>query len=602
MKAIFWIKLLLHLFLTLLPPTCTSICVCFPTHSSDLKTALVGKYWNDNNNYDDAYERIEIVNPLLNDMEDMAIVNFLRASGDAIVEASGFLHPQHNLKERSYDVMLMKLRRPSNKPPVKVNFDPNLPQKGGGNEIVVMGLGRTAVGGPKPDALQQVYVDFLPYEDCIDYSYSNVDYKFEMLPDMMCTMGKGIYTVRGQCYGDSGGPYLMQGNSYGEDLQVGVVSWAVNCASDVFPMVGSRTSASESFIRDIACAITADPSTPLCTSTDVTIDADIVPVTDGVSVSVNIYSDPYPHEVSWKIMSSDGSLLYAQVSYGNIQGDHDFYQVDLPPGQDFIFYIHDAADDGIFGDVDAVLYEIVLTEQGKNIVLLGGDGAFETERTETFRTPTANEIPGLMPPPSDSIARPFTSDTNTVLIFVYFDFGDYHEDLAWSITDAVDETNVFVSKGFDTYRYGDRVTEEISLPVGQYHFIVQDRRGTDDYRAFDSYRVSYKNPNGDMVSLLESQGAFLGESQTHDFTVPALGDSTTNSGVDNGSGQSSSPGGDSIGVCVNFGLPCQVFSDCCSGRCASGVCRTATVNPRRQRNRIGGTTRGGGASRAINGS
>jgi hypothetical protein len=201
-----------------------------------------------------------------------------------------------------------------------------------------------------------------------------------------------------------------------------------------------------------------------------------------------------------------------------------------------------------------------------------------------------------MAPPSDSIARPFAGDTNTVVIYVFFDFGDYHEDLAWSITDAADESNVFVSKRFDSYRYGDRVTEEVSLPIGQYNFIVQDRRGTDEFRAFDSYRLSYKSANGDMVPILESQGTFLVESQTQVFTVPDLSGGSNNPG---NAPPSSNPGGESLGVCVAFGFPCQVFSDCCSGRCASGVCRTSAVNPRRQRNRIGRTTRGGGASRNI---
>ncbi|KAG7371190.1 trypsin [Nitzschia inconspicua] len=569
--------------------------------ASNLKTALVGKYWNDDQNYSDEYERIDIVNPLDNDRDDLAIVNFLRASGDAIVETTGFVHPQHNLKKRSYDVMLVKLKRPSTKPTVTVNFDPNVPQKRGGNEIVVVGMGRIEVGGSKPDILQQVYMDFLPYEECINYAHGTVDFKFELLPDMMCTLGASIYPVRGQCYGDSGGPYLTIGDSYQEDVQVGVVSWAVNCASGVFPMVGSRTSASASFIKDIACAITAVPSTPLCNPTGTMFGPKLVQVTNGVTVSVHIYSDPFPHEISWKITSPNQSLLYAQVAFGDIQNDHDFRVVDLPPGQDFIFYILDAADDGILSDVDAVAYEIVLTEQGKDIVLLAGDGAFSTDRTETFRVPTHSEVPGLMVRPPESGARPFTSDTDAVLVRVFFDFGDYHDDLAWSITDALDESNVFVSKGFATYRYGDHTTEEIYLPVGRYHFIIQDRRGTDEYRAFHSYQISYRNKSGEMIPILESQGVLAVDSSTQEFKVPALEGSTDSSG--NGEGQVSTinSSSDSIRVCVDFGLPCQGFSDCCSGRCASGICRTSTANPRRQRNRIGAANGRGGASRNANG-
>ena len=174
----------------------------FSTHSSNLKWALVGKFWNDNNNHNDDYERIAIVNPLEFDVQDQAIVNYLQQSGDAIVDPSGFIHPEHNLKERKYDVMLMKLARPSTKPTVKVNFDPQVPaKKPNGNEIVVIGMGRTEVGGAKPDLLQQVYLDFIPYEDCIDSAAYNVDYKYELRPDMMCTHGVGLYNARGQCYG-----------------------------------------------------------------------------------------------------------------------------------------------------------------------------------------------------------------------------------------------------------------------------------------------------------------------------------------------------------------------------------------------------------------
>jgi hypothetical protein len=90
-----------------------------------------------------------------------------------------------------------------------------------------------------------------------------------------------------------------------------------------------------------------------------------------------------------------------------------------------------------------------------------------------------------------------------------------------------------------------------------------------------------------MFPLLESQGAFLGESLTQAFTVPSLGGGGTT--------PPSSSGGDSVGVCVNFGQPCQVFSECCSGRCASGVCRTSNSTPRQEGSRIGATTQGGAA-------
>ncbi|KAL3908251.1 MAG: hypothetical protein SGILL_008552, partial [Bacillariaceae sp.] len=556
---------------------------------SNLKWALVGKFWLDNTRTDDNHERIEIINPFF-DPDDQAVVTYLQKSGDAIVDPTGFIHPDHNLKERKYDVMLMKLRSPSLKPTVKVNFDPNIPaKKANGNEIVVIGLGRTEVGGPKPDLLQQVYLDFLPYEECIDSAAYNVDYKFELLPDMICTHGVGLYNSRGQCYGDSGGPYLDLGNGYEQDVQVGVVSWAVNCASPVFPMVGSRTSASEKFIRDVTCAITVDPTTRLCVGSDSVIQPDVVEVSNGVPVSVNVYSDPFGHEISWQILSADQSKVYAQRGFGSIKGDHDFFEVKLPAGQDFVFSIKDAADDGIFGDQDAVLYEIVLLDQDTNIVLMDGDGLFKTGRRDSFRVPTPDEYAALVPAPDRSGWQQFIiPEGTTIKVFVQFVFAEYHEDLSWSITDADDETKVYAKKNYDFYRYGDRIIETVELPKGKYHFTVHDRRGTDDYRAFEEYRLSYQADNGDYMSILESKGVFLGEVAVHEFNLPLVGV---------GDRPNVNPDDGAISVCTTYMLPCNHHTDCCSGRCAAGVCRAPTTDPRKSRNRLGRMGRGGGASR-----
>lgn len=157
----------------------------------------------------DGYEQIEILNPV-SEM-DYSITDPLEAAGLAIIDPAGFIHPRHSWTGVAgttpvYDVMLLKLANPSSHPVMRVNFDPNVPvERDTGNEIVVVGLGRTEVSGPLADVLQQVYLNYVPYDECIDAAAYNVDYKFELSPDMICTDGVGPYTVRGQCYGDSGG-------------------------------------------------------------------------------------------------------------------------------------------------------------------------------------------------------------------------------------------------------------------------------------------------------------------------------------------------------------------------------------------------------------
>jgi hypothetical protein len=140
----------------------------------------------------------------------------IETSGKAKIDNSGFVHPDHDHTERTYDIMLMKLSRPATNVPsdkiMKINMDPSIPIKkdGGANEITVIGMGNTDVSGsaPKPNTLQQVHLNYLPYEQCIDTEEYNLDYKFELLPHMICTQGAGTYGNRGQCYGDSGGKFV----------------------------------------------------------------------------------------------------------------------------------------------------------------------------------------------------------------------------------------------------------------------------------------------------------------------------------------------------------------------------------------------------------
>jgi hypothetical protein len=545
-------------------------------------------------------EQIEIMNPLeMMTSGNWSTVRNLETSDATIVDAAGFIHPLHDHNKRTYDIMVLKLARPSSpdRPIVKINTESNVPvkQPGGKNEITIIGMGNSEINGdfPMVPRLKQVHVDYLPYDECIDVNNYNLDYKFELLPHMICTHGAGIFGDRGQCYGDSGGPYILMGpNDTGsEDVQVGVVSWAVNCANSLYPMVGSRTSESIHFIKEVVCSISADPPSYLCAEENNDIDKSLSnrSIPDGVKVSVRIFSDPFGHELKWKITDLvDDSQIYAESPYGKIVGDHSFQDVIVPAGGRMRFTIDDAADDGIWGDADAILYEIVLVDSGGELIIVEGNGRFNTTRTEAFRIPQLSDehLAIVRASRAASSKKQYATVVGpTAPLEIYIEFADYHEDAAWSVT-SLDGLETYAYKNANEYRYGKDVTELVDLPAGEYQFTISDRRGTDEYRAFNFYRLSYldkqqRNGLGGETTVFQSVGLFDGETSSHSFVIPV---SATVDTVD----LSSSPEvviGDEVfldkatNLCFPLNHFCSADTHCCTGNCSNMRCGKKVEEP-----------------------
>eukprot|EP00536_Pseudo-nitzschia_multiseries_P010349 jgi/Psemu1/307203/fgenesh1_kg.311_\ len=265
-----------------------------------------------------------------------------------------------------------------------------------------------------------------------------------------------------------------------------------------------------------------------------------------------------------------------------------FQDVVVPAGGELKFEIDDAAKDGIFGDSDAILYEIVLPDQNTNgeIVVVAGNGQFGTHREEDFRIPLVGENTAayFRAANEDVVTDEYAAVAGPTAPFkIYIKFADYHEDAAWKVTSA-DGTKLYASKNANDYRYGNDVTEELELPVGQYKFTISDRKGTDEYRAFNFYQLSYLNRQqrsgiGDGETIVyKSDGLFEGESQSHAFEIPvtAVGGTT-----------SSAPSADQgivIGdmgfleeaqeqLCAPAKNYCTKNSACCSNMCLGFRCQ-----------------------------
>lgn len=189
--------------------------------------------------------------------------------GDVVSMKREIIHPNYNTQTDENDFALVFLSRPTtaNVKLVKVNKNNGFPSAGA--TATVTGWGDTDQKDDKqtlPDALEVVNVKVISNTECAkasgkvgSYSDSYEDYIFD---NMMCTFTDG----QDACQGDSGGPLVIRGSdSMGAgDVQVGVVSWGIGCATKVFPGVYSRVSTAYSWINKNVCDQSAVPPGHLC--------------------------------------------------------------------------------------------------------------------------------------------------------------------------------------------------------------------------------------------------------------------------------------------------------------------------------------------------
>jgi Trypsin len=183
-----------------------------------------------------------------------------------------YVHPFFNDTTLQYDVLIVLLERPSTRPYVTINADPNLPSEtpddttgwidpddstttarqsnteqdsstitvnethtttdnmeGGGvvwNEtLVALGFGV----GSDSTKLQQVVLDYVNNDDCVSSSLGRDMYAGVISDDMMCSFRLGQDT----CSGDSGGPLLL----VRQRQTAPEYSWTVDSETVVIPAV-----------------------------------------------------------------------------------------------------------------------------------------------------------------------------------------------------------------------------------------------------------------------------------------------------------------------------------------------------------------------------
>ncbi len=178
--------------------------------------------------------------------------------GEVIGVQSSLPHPDFFDNPINADFMLVFLDREYTVGNVGlVTLNSNTPFPSVGLEVTAMGWGDTSFGGNASDVLLNVDLNIISDEQCalteafdsqgIYYNYQDNVTDWEMA---LCAIG-----VNGKdtCQGDSGGPLVVRGGNAGADIQVGVVSWGIDCGREGIPGIYSQVSKAYNWIQDEVC-------------------------------------------------------------------------------------------------------------------------------------------------------------------------------------------------------------------------------------------------------------------------------------------------------------------------------------------------------------
>lgn len=210
------------------------------------------------------------------------------------------VHPMYANVIRSDFAVAKLFGTVSSVEPVKLNTRADLPSND--EMATVVGYGITKKDGSivndMSKLLLEAEVQYMPNAECSMtralYNNEIVSYEGYVDDNMLCAWQSNTDA----CQGDSGGPlvYPSSDDNPENDLQIGIVSWGLDCALEDFPGVYSRISAEMEWLTKQVCDLSNDPPEYFnCTSQL----ADISGVTQDVTVVLEL--DEKPQEIAWTL-------------------------------------------------------------------------------------------------------------------------------------------------------------------------------------------------------------------------------------------------------------------------------------------------------------
>ena len=338
---------------------------------------------------------------------------------EAIPIAAEIVHPQYNRPTVEYDFMLLELEYPASKilTYAKLNSNFSLP---------VYPMNLTAVGwgvtdqGEASNSLQKVLLNYVPNEECSQVKNGGDDYGDQIKDDMLCTWTEG----KDHCFGDSGGPLFMENG-----VQVGLVSWGMECADPIFPGVAARLSHGYEWIRQRVCSTIENSMGSLWEQYDcgilnmtsfspVPTPAPALPTTSPAPTSytlriwLELFFDYWPSEISWELKYAKTQEIVQQVLADTYQFENQVaIPIDVEPSMEYQFTIQDKWGDGISGDG---YYQVRMGDSLETAVtLFEGVGLFGDTKTHTFQVPARWPLPPSAVPSTMPSAMPSSSPSSS---------------------------------------------------------------------------------------------------------------------------------------------------------------------------------------------
>ncbi len=270
-----------------------------------------------------------------------------------------YRHPRYVKDTLEFDMKLLKLRTPTDRLPILLNDNPDLPTVIRGtdqNIVTAVGFGKTQEG--MIDILQEADLNAISNQDCRqskDPSSTRIEYRAgyneKIFEDMLC-LTDIANSGKDSCTGDSGGPAILKGNTAEEDVQVGVISWAFGCGLSQFPGVYSRISHEYVWLSSSACVMSDE--LPLKNFDCGRYFGDRTNDADGgqmVEITITIRFGLYPDIVSWafndattyETLAHKPSLEYASLPAGAYLRE----AISLPAGSNITFAVWSLGTNGL---------------------------------------------------------------------------------------------------------------------------------------------------------------------------------------------------------------------------------------------------------------